>query len=120
MFPDRGWTKRDVVEHFRYSLGRMVEMTRQADVPLLLVNPVSNLRDYRPFKSQHREGLTADELRRWESLDREAVYWMSAAMLVTMAGVSALTGARTSVLPMKLCPFIKTGVAAAFVLGSFS
>ena len=46
----------------------MVQMTRDAGVPLLLVNPVSNLRDCPPFKAQHRDGLSADQLRQWKSL----------------------------------------------------
>ncbi len=35
-------------------------------------------------------------------------------MLVVMAVVSLLTGARTSILPMKLCPVVKLVTAAAF------
>ena len=34
----------------------------------------------------------------------------TAAMLLIMATVSAFTGARTAVLPMKLCPYIKTAI----------
>ena len=48
----------------------------------------------------------------------KSVYWMSASMLVVLAIVSSFTGARTSILPMKLCPFIKTAVAVAFIMGS--
>jgi hypothetical protein len=48
----------------------------------------------------------------------KSVYWMSASMLVVLAIVSSFTGARTSILPMKLCPFVKTAVAIAFILGS--
>ncbi|UCH78649.1 MAG: hypothetical protein JSU81_01485 [Candidatus Coatesbacteria bacterium] len=47
------------------------------------------------------------------------VYQASAAFLLVLAALSSLTGARTSVLPMKLCPYVKTAVAAAFVLGTF-
>jgi hypothetical protein len=47
------------------------------------------------------------------------VYLASAAFLVVMAALSSFTGARTSVLPMKLCPFVKTVTAAAFILGTF-
>lgn len=43
---------------------------------------------------------------------------ISAAMLVVMAGWSALTGARTSVLPMKLCPIVKLISAALIVWGT--
>lgn len=39
-------------------------------------------------------------------------------MLFVLAGVSAFTGARTTVLPMKLCPFIKSGVALLFLTGT--
>ncbi len=38
-----------------------------------------------------------------------------AGMLLVLAVVSAFTGARTSVLPMKLCPMVKSAVAALFV-----
>ncbi len=37
-----------------------------------------------------------------------------AVMLLTLAGVSAFTGARTSVLPMKMCPYVKTFVAVLY------
>jgi len=42
----------------------------------------------------------------------------SAVMLIVLAFVSSTTGARTSILPMKLCPRIKAGVALLFVLGT--
>ncbi|MFC2076153.1 hypothetical protein ACFLT7_03625 [candidate division KSB1 bacterium] len=41
-----------------------------------------------------------------------------AVMLLVMAALSAFTGARTPILPMKLCPFVKTGVALLFFIGS--
>jgi lysophospholipase L1-like esterase len=68
---DEKW-RRDVIEHFRYNLRRMVQITQDAHVPILLVNPVCNLRDCLPFKTQHRHGLAAEELARWESLVTEA------------------------------------------------
>jgi hypothetical protein len=40
-------------------------------------------------------------------------------MLLLLAVVSAFTGARTAVLPMKLCPYIKTVVALAFLTATF-
>ncbi len=46
------------------------------------------------------------------------VYRAAAGMLVLTAAWTALTGARTSVIPMKVCPFIKTAVAVLYVLGS--
>ena len=64
---DEKW-RRDTIEHFRYNLYRMVQMAHDAGVDLLLVNPVSNLRDCAPFKTQHRDGLTAEELNEWNAL----------------------------------------------------
>lgn len=46
-----------------------------------------------------------------------AVYAMSGALLIVMAGLSAATGARTSITPIKICPAIKTAVAILFFLG---
>lgn len=46
------------------------------------------------------------------------VYRISAVMLLVMAGLSLLTGARTSIVPIKVCPIVKTTVAALFLLGS--
>ena len=42
----------------------------------------------------------------------------SSVMLVIMAGVSLFTGARTAILPMKLCPAIFSTVALLFWLAS--
>ncbi|MCH8149945.1 MAG: SGNH/GDSL hydrolase family protein, partial [Planctomycetes bacterium] len=64
---DDAW-RRDVVQHFRYNLRRMVAMAHDAGAPVVLVNPVCNLRDSPPFKAQHRDGLTPEERRRWSEL----------------------------------------------------
>ena len=42
-----------------------------------------------------------------------------AVMLLLLATVSGFTGARTAVLPMKLCPVVKTAVAVAFLVATF-
>lgn len=46
------------------------------------------------------------------------VYLTSAVMLLVMAVLSLLTGFRTSIIPMKICPFIKLTVAVLFLLGA--
>lgn len=46
------------------------------------------------------------------------VYRASALMLVIMAGWTLLTGARTSIVPIKICPIVKTTVAILFFLGT--
>ena len=46
------------------------------------------------------------------------VYRTSAVMLVVMAVLTASTGARTSILPIKICPAVKIAVAILFFLGT--
>ncbi len=46
------------------------------------------------------------------------VYRISALMLIVMAGWTLLTGARTSIVPIKICPLVKITVATLFLLGS--
>jgi len=43
------------------------------------------------------------------------VYRLCFGMLVVLASLSFFTGARTSILPMKICPFVKLLVAALLV-----
>ncbi len=57
----------DVLEHFRFSLARMAEMSRAAGATLVLVTPASNLRHCSPFKSESA-GLGDAEQRRWDGL----------------------------------------------------
>ena len=46
------------------------------------------------------------------------VYRGCALMLVVMAGLTLATGARTKIIPIKTCPFVKAAVAILFVVGS--
>ncbi|MFZ5832247.1 MAG: SGNH/GDSL hydrolase family protein [Planctomycetota bacterium] len=64
--------QRDVVQHYEYNLRRMVQLCRDAGVPLLLMNPVSNLRDCAPFKSENDTRLSPTQLARWRTLVGEA------------------------------------------------
>jgi tetratricopeptide (TPR) repeat protein len=61
-----------VVEHFEFNLRRMIALCRAAGVPFWIVDPVCNLRGCPPFKAQHRDGLTDQQLSRWQELRREA------------------------------------------------
>lgn len=45
-------------------------------------------------------------------------YRIAAVMLIVMAVLSLFTGAQTSIIPMKICPIVKTVVAILFFLGS--
>lgn len=54
----------------------------------------------------------------YEAKAANIVYLASAVMLLVMALLTALTGARTVLLPYKICPVVKTIVAVLFILGS--
>lgn len=43
---------------------------------------------------------------------------LSAGMLIAMAVLSAFTGARTTILPMRLCPIVKSVAAILVLLGT--
>ena len=43
--------KQGVVTHFRHNLQRMISAAQSKNVPVILMNPVCNLRDVAPFKS---------------------------------------------------------------------
>lgn len=60
-----------VIDHFRFNLERIVALTRAAGVPLVLMNPVSNLADSPPFKSEHRADLSDEELAEWTTLSEQ-------------------------------------------------
>ena len=48
----------------------------------------------------------------------KALFWASSIMLLIMAVLTAVTGARTSLVPYKICPFVKATVAILYILGS--
>jgi tetratricopeptide (TPR) repeat protein len=56
-----------VLEHYRFNLARMVDIARSAGAATVLVTPASNLRHCSPFKSEHRAGLGAADLRQWKA-----------------------------------------------------
>jgi tetratricopeptide (TPR) repeat protein len=61
-----------VLSHYRFSLARMADIARSAGAGTVFVDPAANLRHSSPFKSEHRDGLTAAELERWQTLFGEA------------------------------------------------
>lgn len=66
---DDAW-RDDVIAHYQYNLKRMTHIAGAANVPILFVNPVSNLRDSPPFKVEVSDHLTeqqrTDLLQRWD------------------------------------------------------
>ena len=63
---DEVW-KSSVVSHFNHNLKRMILATKSANVPLVICNPIANLRDASPFKSQNSDGLSSQQLSQFES-----------------------------------------------------
>lgn len=68
---DEEWHEQ-VCRQYRDSVEEMVQLCRDAHVPILLVRLGANLRDCPPFKSEHRKGLSVDEEQRWQELFDEA------------------------------------------------
>ena len=54
----------------------------------------------------------------YEAEAADIVYLASAVMMLVMALLTLLTGARTSVVPIKICSAVKTIVAVLFILGT--
>ena len=52
-----------------------------------------------------------------ENVVSQTVVWASAIMLFVMALLTLMTGARTALLPYKICPVVKTVVALLFIIG---
>jgi tetratricopeptide (TPR) repeat protein len=50
---------RSIVEHFELNLRRTVRLARHHGAEVVFVEPVSNLADFSPFKSQHGDGVDA-------------------------------------------------------------
>lgn len=51
----------NVFKHFDHNLRSMISLCRNAGVPVILVQPASNLKDFSPFKSEHASGFTVKE-----------------------------------------------------------
>ncbi len=54
----------------------------------------------------------------WSSNASLVVYKTTAGFLLVVAVLTALTGARTPVVPFKICPFLLTTVAVLLLLGA--
>jgi tetratricopeptide (TPR) repeat protein len=57
-----------ILQHYRVSLERMVNLARSAGADVIFVTPASNLKDSSPFKSQHTDGLSEEDRTRSEEL----------------------------------------------------
>jgi len=55
-----------IINHFRLNLEAMLAMSASARVPVILINPACNTRDFSPFKSEHAARLSEGERQRWD------------------------------------------------------
>lgn len=62
----------EIVTHFRATLNSMSKLAERTDAKMLLVVPASNLADFEPFRSQHREGISSSELTQWDQHEQQA------------------------------------------------
>jgi len=49
-----------IADHYRLNLERMALVARDAGAEIIFVTPAENLKDFSPFKSEHRTGLSDD------------------------------------------------------------
>ena len=59
--------QREVLSHYEASLNAMVDLAAETKARLLFVTPISNLRDFAPFKSENRGGLSDEQLGAWRT-----------------------------------------------------
>ena len=64
---------RAVVTHFAYNLNKMISLCRRRGIPIVFVEPASNLKDMSPFKSQHGPHITWSQKKKIENRIKEAV-----------------------------------------------
>jgi len=61
-----------ILQHYRYNLTRMVDIAASVGAEIIFITPASNLRDSRPFKSEHRPDLSQQDRRTIEGILEEA------------------------------------------------
>ena len=62
-----------VSRHFDVSLRAIVTLAHEANVPLLMIRPLTNLKDCQPFKSQHGDNVSPANRERFDRLYLEAI-----------------------------------------------
>lgn len=58
--------KQNVLDQFRNNVTKMIELAHQNRVNILLAKIPDNIREFSPFKSKHKEGLTSEHLENWQ------------------------------------------------------
>ena len=60
---DDAW-RASVIRHFEFNVNRMLHLARQANVPVVLILPPSNLADASPFAAAHRTDFSENDLQK--------------------------------------------------------
>jgi tetratricopeptide (TPR) repeat protein len=53
--------QKNVIDHYRYNLARMVEIARSAGAKIIFVTPACSLRGWSPFKSEHSPEMSESQ-----------------------------------------------------------
>ena len=64
--------RRSVINHFEVNLRRIVRLTQEANVPLLIIDPPANLLDCPPFKSEDSNSLDSVDVAKSNALANDA------------------------------------------------
>jgi tetratricopeptide (TPR) repeat protein len=61
----------EIVTHYRINIRRMKEVADAAGSRIIFTTPARNLRDQRPFKSEHDTSLSKDQLAQWQLMYKQ-------------------------------------------------
>ena len=64
--------KADAITQYKNSLEKLLRFARNEGIPVVLCTLPSNLAGISPFKSEHRTGMTLEEITAWEDLFNNA------------------------------------------------
>ena len=62
-----------ILNHYSTNLERMVLLAKEADADIIFVTPVANLKDVSPFKSEFKEGLSAQAMDLFNGLLKKGI-----------------------------------------------
>jgi hypothetical protein len=71
---DDAW-RDSVMTHYESNVKRLIQMALNANVPIICLDPPSNLKDCPPFKSAHRKGHTTEQIAAFEQAVTEARHY---------------------------------------------
>lgn len=70
--------REQILHHYQLNIERMVKIAHDVDAEVIFVKPAVNLRNMSPFKSEHKKGLTAEEINLWDDFYTKAKKFDSA------------------------------------------